>query len=269
MALGTGDIALMARGCTHFVSTSASIDNLPRMTIPPAQSGFAPAISADDNAANIVFSGAYQLWHEPVHPLFALLPAWYVLRAETATASAPLKQAIALLEAEMCERSLGTDMVVHGLLDVIFTYALRQMVEVTAPKQSNWAVGIRDASVRQAVQLMHDDCGREWTLGGLASAVGVSRTGLAAKFRETMGDTPLNYLRSVRIQNAMRILSETQKTLETVAIEVGYQDAFSFSKVFKRTVGISPREFRRKDVVDQSAEWRFDGAVAGAGASQR
>jgi transcriptional regulator GlxA family with amidase domain len=108
---------------------------------------------------------------------------------------------------------------------------------------------------------MHDDCGRAWTLGDLASAVGVSRTGLAAKFREAMGDTPLNYLRTVRIQNAMRILSETQKTLETVAIEVGYQDAFSFSKVFKRTVGVSPREFRRKDTIDQSAEWRFDGAA--------
>jgi AraC-like DNA-binding protein len=261
MALGTGDIALMARGCTHFVSTSASIDDLPHIAVGPAQAGSVPTTSAKNAAANVVVSGAYQLWHEPVHPLFALLPAWYVLRAETVAASAPLKQTITLLETEMRERSLGADMIVHGLLDVIFTYALRQMVEDTAPKQSNWAVGIRDTSVRQAVQLMHDDCGRAWTLGDLASAVGVSRTGLAAKFREAMGDTPLNYLRTVRIQNAMRILSETQKTLETVAIEVGYQDAFSFSKVFKRTVGISPREFRRKDIVDQSAEWRFDGAA--------
>jgi AraC-like DNA-binding protein len=261
MALGQGDIALMARGSTHFVSTHASIDNLPHLTIAPAQAGSAPAVSSADASANVVVSGAYQLWHEPVHPLFALLPAWYVLRAETVAASAPLKQSIALLEAEMRERSLGADMIVHGLLDVIFTYALRQMVEETTPKKSNWAVGIRDTSVRQAVQLMHDDCGRPWTLGDLASAVGVSRTGLAAKFRETMGDTPLNYLRTVRIQNAMRILSETQKTLETVAIEVGYQDAFSFSKVFKRTVGISPRDFRRKDTIDQSAEWRFDGAA--------
>jgi AraC-like DNA-binding protein len=261
MALGTGDIALMARGSTHFVSTSASIDNLPHIMIAPAQLGSAPAVSSASTSDSVVVSGAYQLWHEPVHPLFALLPAWYVLRAETVAASAPLKQAIALLEAEMRERSLGADMIVHALLDVIFTYALRQMVDETALKQCNWAVGIRDMSVRHAVQLMHDDCGRAWALGDLASAVGVSRTGLAAKFREAMGDTPLNYLRTVRIQNAMRILRETQKTLEIVAIEVGYQDAFSFSKVFKRTVGISPREFRRKDVVDQSAEWRFDGAA--------
>jgi AraC-like DNA-binding protein len=261
MALSTGDIALMARGCTHFVSTSASMDNLPRVVITLAQAGNALAVSTGGAADNVVVSGAYQLWHDPVHPLFALLPAWYVLRAETVAASTPLKQAIGLLEQEMRERSLGADMIVHGLLDVIFTYALRQMVDDTAPKQSNWASGIREASVRQAVQLMHDDCGRAWTLGDLASAVGVSRTGLAAKFRDAMGDTPLNYLRTVRIQNAMRILSKTQKTLETVATEVGYQDAFSFSKVFKRTVGVSPREFRQRDTIDQSAEWRFDGAA--------
>lgn len=261
MALSTGDIVLMARGCTHYVSTSASIDSLPRVLIATAPVGNAPTLSRTGAADTVVVSGAYQLWHEPVHPLFALLPAWYVLRADAVAASAPLTQTIALLEAEMRARSLGGDMIVHALLDVIFTYALRHMVEDTAPKHSNWAVGIRDISVRQAVQLMHDDCGRAWTLGDLAAAVGVSRTGLAAKFREAMGDTPLNYLRTVRIQNAMRILSETQKTLETVAIEVGYQDAFSFSKVFKRTVGISPREFRRKDVIDQSAQWRFDGAA--------
>jgi AraC-like DNA-binding protein len=42
-----------------------------------------------------------------------------------------------------------------------------------------------------------------------------------------------------------------------VAVEVGYRDAFSFSKVFKRTVGAAPREFRRRDEVDRSDLWRF------------
>jgi len=45
----------------------------------------------------------------------------------------------------------------------------------------------------------------------------------------------------------MHLLSHTDHTLDTVAGEVGYQDAFSFSKVFKRTVGLAPRDFRRID----------------------
>jgi AraC-like DNA-binding protein len=42
-----------------------------------------------------------------------------------------------------------------------------------------------------------------------------------------------------------------------VAAEVGYQDAFSFSKVFKRTVGVSPKAFRQRDAADKAHPWRL------------
>ena len=61
----------------------------------------------------------------------------------------------------------------------------------------------------------------------------------------------------LRLQRAMKILSETDKTLVQIAMEVGYHDAFSFSKVFKRTVGVAPREFRRKDMEEKASHWRF------------
>jgi transcriptional regulator GlxA family with amidase domain len=67
-----------------------------------------------------------------------------------------------------------------------------------------------------------------------------------------MGDTPLNHLRVLRMQRAMRLLAETDHKLETVAAEVGYQGAFSFSKVFKRTAGVSPKIFRQRDAADKT-----------------
>lgn len=267
MKLAAGDVAVMARGCTHFLSTSASIENMPRIAISPALPVGAPLI-AGVARASVVVSGAYQLWHTPVHPFFAALPPWFVLRAEMIAKPDPLAQTIELLEAEMSAQHLGADMIVHGLLDTIFTYALRRMVDALLPAEANWATAVRDTQVRKAVQLMHDDCARAWTLAALAAVVGVSRTGLAARFRDAMGDTPLSYLRTVRIQRAMRILGETQKTLEAVAAEVGYQDAFSFSKVFKRTVGVSPREFRRRDHQEQLAPWRFDALTASTASAQ-
>jgi AraC-like DNA-binding protein len=72
-----------------------------------------------------------------------------------------------------------------------------------------------------------------------------------------MGDTPLSYLRTVRMQKAMALPSETGRNLEQVAQDVGYADAFSFSKVFRRGVGISPREFRRRDEADKQSGWRI------------
>lgn len=103
-----------------------------------------------------------------------------------------------------------------------------------------------DTQIRQALVLLHDNCTQNWTLEALAQQCGLSRTGLAERFRKAMNDTPLNYLRTVRIQNAMRLLSETEQTLEQVAQAVGYQDAFSFSKAFKRTVGMAPEPFANR-----------------------
>ncbi|MCZ8208417.1 MAG: helix-turn-helix transcriptional regulator, partial [Aquidulcibacter sp.] len=91
----------------------------------------------------------------------------------------------------------------------------------------------------------------------LAKHAGLSRTLLAERFRRTMGDTPLSYLRSLRVQKAMTLLSEADHTLEHVARAVGYSDAFSFSKVFKKIVGQSPRDFRRQAKLDQTSPWKM------------
>lgn len=88
----------------------------------------------------------------------------------------------------------------------------------------------------------------------MAQHAGLSRASLAERFRESMGNTPLNYLRTVRMQRAMATVSESERSLEQIASEVGYTDAFSFSKVFKRAVGVAPRDFHRQD---RSLAWRI------------
>jgi transcriptional regulator GlxA family with amidase domain len=59
------------------------------------------------------------------------------------------------------------------------------------------------------------------------------------------------------MQRAMKLLVDSDQSLEAVATAVGYQDAFSFSKVFKRTVGVSPKAFRQRDAAERSSPWRF------------
>ena len=62
------------------------------------------------------------------------------------------------------------------------------------------------------------------------------------------------------MQKAMQLLSETRHTLEQVAQAVGYQDAFGFSKVFKRISGMAPRAFREQDASDRQQPWRLQEA---------
>lgn len=259
LALAAGDIAVMARGCHHVLATQPALRArqaipLAKVWTPPDEGSAAPA---EDGAASGVISGAYQFWNEPLHPFFREIPAWFVLRGDSLPRLGPLALAIALLDEEAKQRRLGADTIVHGLLDVIFTYALREIVARTGGAGAGWSHAVADAPVRLAVAAMHEDCAHAWTLEELAARAGLSRSVLAERFRVAMGDTPLAYLRTVRLQKAMRLLSETSRTLEQVAREVGYQDAFSFSKVFKRTLGLAPREFRQRDAGEQAQPWRF------------
>ena len=245
LQLNTGDIALMARGCRHLLARSETLPASPApvvVAVPPVLAG--PPEVATGPA---VVSGAWQLWNDPLHPLFAELPAWHVLRAEALPRLSPLALTVALLTAEVRERGLGSQSVIHGLFDAAFALLLREVVAELARSGHGFSHALADPRVRQAVELMHADSRRAWTLETLARAVGLSRTALAEKFRSAMGDTPLNYLRGLRMQQAMRLLSDSSRPLDAVAAEVGYQDAFSFSKVFKRTVGLAPRDFRRQD----------------------
>jgi AraC-like DNA-binding protein len=250
LALATGDVAFMARGCDHALSVGPSLVGLHPQSIThelgPVQAG-----------SSVVVGGAYQLWNTPLHPLFAELPPWTVLRADTRPRLGPLALAAGLMEQEIRVAEPGSDTVVQALLDVIFTYALREIAAQRGEAGHGWSHAVRDPQVRRALTLMHERNAHPWTLDELAQEAGLSRTALAERFRDAVGDTPLNHLRVLRMQRAMRLLSETDHKLEAVAAEVGYQDAFGFSKVFKRTVGVSPKAFRQRDAADVSNPFRF------------
>ena len=253
LQLQAGDMALMARGCLHSLSCDAKPHPAQAMVLAHSWPQ-AAALQAD--AANTVISGAYQFWHTPVHPFFEEMPPWLVVRADQGQAPA-LQHSLALLQQEMRLQALGSESIVYGLLDVIFMLLMREVVQRQGQERPCWSQSLQDPQVQKAVQAMHADCARQWTLEALASHAGLSRTSLAERFRKTMGNTPLNYLRTVRMQKAVAGLSTSERSLEQIAQEVGYQDAFSFSKVFKRTVGVSPRDFRRSDAQERALAWRI------------
>jgi AraC-like DNA-binding protein len=281
LALAAGDIAFMARGCVHLLATVPAIEGLvPRpvagtwgvpaapMAAPTAAAPMAAAATAPQAS---VISGAYQLWHTPLHPLFAELPDWFVLPAAETPRLAPLSLAMALLaeeagrvaDAAAPAAMLGSDVLVHGLLDVLFVQLLREIVARRGQAGRGWSQAVRDPAVHRAVALLQADLARPWTLALLAQAAGLSRTTLAEKFRSAMGDTPLAHLRMLRLQKARQLLAEPRRKLDEVAQAVGYQDAFGFSKAFKRAVGVSPGEFRRRDAAERGLPWRWGSTATG------
>ncbi len=272
LALAAGDVAFMARGCVHVLATVPQLGGLEPQPIAGTWGvAAAPAPPPGAEVASVI-SGAYQLWHEPLHPLFDELPGWFVLTAAEMPRLGPLALAMSMLADEAGRAgegaatgvaTLGSDVLVHGLFDVLFVQLLREIVARRGGAGRSWSHAVRDPAIHRAVALLQADVARPWTLELLAQEAGLSRTALAEKFRDAMGETPLAHLRTLRLQKAMQLLGEPRRKLDEVARAVGYQDAFGFSKAFKRAVGVSPGEFRRRDAADHASPWRWGGAATG------
>ena len=79
----------------------------------------------------------------------------------------------------------------------------------------------------------------------LARHASLSEDYLTACFRKELGVTPIAYLNRYRVHQARQLLSDTDKTITEIAMEVGFSDSSYFSRVFRREVGLSPEAYRR------------------------
>jgi transcriptional regulator GlxA family with amidase domain len=80
----------------------------------------------------------------------------------------------------------------------------------------------------------------------LARAVAVSERTLVRRFGVAIGQTPLGYLQGVRLEAARALLEIGDMTVQSVAVQVGYSDVSSFSRLFRQEVGLTPGSYRRR-----------------------
>ena len=92
---------------------------------------------------------------------------------------------------------------------------------------------------------MHSDPARPWRLEELARSASLSCTAFAVRFRDSGGVPPLTYLLTWRMGLAARTLRRDGTPVAVLARETGYGSESAFSNAFKRTMGTSPRNYRR------------------------
>jgi len=83
------------------------------------------------------------------------------------------------------------------------------------------------------------------TLAEMAGKVHMSRSHFSREFRRYTGVSPVEYVIRLRLQTAISLLADRNRTISEIAKEVGYEDPFLFTRQFKQRYNVSPREFRR------------------------
>ncbi|MFW6313754.1 MAG: response regulator [Spirochaetota bacterium] len=98
--------------------------------------------------------------------------------------------------------------------------------------------------VKRAVEHLHRNVRNDISLTRVAEALGVHPNYLSSIFRAELGKRFIDYEREIKIAEAKRLLKETSLRVYEVAASIQYQDVNHFTRIFKKLVGCSPREFR-------------------------
>jgi AraC-like DNA-binding protein len=192
-----------------------------------------------------IISGWFRFDQTSVKPLKRLLPDLILVKADQAQTLA-LHATLQLLASEMAEPAPGAEVMVNRLADVLFIQCVRaHIASSSASCQSGWLRAIFDPKIGAALKAMHESVENPWTVETLAVAANMSRSAFALRFKELLGETPLEYLTNWRMYKATGLLQEDDKKLFEVAKSVGYDSDAAFSKAFKRVLGVAPREYRR------------------------
>lgn len=152
---------------------------------------------------------------------------------EIAEAFVQVAQVVDPLRREVTRRRLG-----YELLELVLAGAtgdLQHPVRIAAWQRLQPALALMQASLDRPL-------GRTV----LARHVGLSPTRFHAVFSAAMGCAPVRYLQRLRIERAQQLLLSTELTIAAIGRAVGLADPFHFSRVFRRSVGVSPRTYRQQ-----------------------
>ncbi|GAA2432770.1 AraC family transcriptional regulator [Streptomyces mauvecolor] len=244
--LGVGDVVFLAHGYGHGLADHPETP-LEEAELDPDGSWpklrHRGPVRGDDT---LMLCGAYQLNKARAHPLLTDLPPCIHLPARLG-AHDRLRAAVDLLGAELADPQPGSDAIVLALLDTLLLYLLRSWWLAERPEgPTGWAAALSDPAITAALQAMHSDPSRPWTVEELGARASLSRAAFARRFTALVGRPPLAYLTWWRMTTAGRLLRTSDAPLGAVAEQAGYASEFAFAKAFKREYGVAPGRYRKQ-----------------------
>jgi len=177
--------------------------------------------------------------------LLAGLPSLVKVNVRGSNAGTWLEASMRYALAEARSPRPGGAGVLAKLSEVLFIEVLRLYMNQQDENRIGWLAGVGDRIVGAALNALHKEPARNWTLDELARVSGTSRSVLAERFAHLVGTTPMQYLTHWRMLLAANLLARSTAPLARIAEDVGYQTDTAFSRAFRREYGAPPAAWRR------------------------
>ena len=242
--LDTGDCFLLPGGGRAFrLASGLDVPPTDAATIfaGPANGGI---VSYNGGGEFFLASSRFALTGVNAGLLLKMLPPIVHIRREADKAT--LRFAVERTMQELQARQPGSLLVLDHLAHMMLVQALRLYLAEGPSAGGGWLSALADKQIGAAIGLMHADPGRRWTLLELAERTGMSRSGFALKFRQTVGETAMDYLTRWRMVLAGERLVSSTESLATIAFSLGYESETAFSAAFRKVMGSPPRQYARR-----------------------
>lgn len=137
-----------------------------------------------------------------------------------------------------------------GHLYLFLDYLLRS----AADEQLEHGSKLREFYIHEALTYIEHNFQNEITIEDIAGVCGLNRTYFGKIFKEALGKTPQEFLLNYRMLKAAELLKLTSLSIGDVGLAVGYANQMHFSRAFKNNYGISPREWRYQNHINNTAD---------------
>ncbi len=171
----------------------------------------------------------------------------YVLRMSSENRQEVKKRCYEMV-AEYEANNLGKYFMMKAQLMQIVLVILREMQPVTEQQKScRFESYNKNYVVKKIISYLNENYACKISLDQIAQNLYLSPVYISKLFKEETGESPINYLIKIRLEKAKDMLEkEVQGSVKSVAKNVGYDDVYHFSKLFKKYYGISPLNYRKK-----------------------
>jgi AraC-like DNA-binding protein len=142
----------------------------------------------------------------------------------------------------------GGDVFLAHLAEALFADVLRRYLASLPEGRTGWLAGAGDPAISRALGALHRSPAQAWTLDSLAKEAGVSRSALTERFTKYLGVAPMSYLTDWRLELGAEALRTTSRSVQSIALDAGYESEAAFNRAFKRKFSAPPARYRR--------EWR-------------
>jgi AraC-like DNA-binding protein len=264
----SGDVVVFPRGDQHTMRSHGTATPSPLSSIfSPGRHDEPPQLSYGGGGRTSRFVCGYLNCDQRFSPLVDALPTMLLVRSRDDYSSIEAVDTRGTLPDVVPQGSgtwLGTTLkftvnearaarpgnaaILGRLTELMFVEILREYMQRLPANQGGWLSGLNDPYVGKALRLMHEDPVRDWTVDELAREAAVSRSVLAQRFTELVGEAPMRYLAGWRMQLAKQMMRDGAGNIQDIATRVGYESEAAFSRAFKRATGSPPAAWRREAV---------------------